>query len=90
MKKAAKILLLSALLLTFTVTKQVNAMQNTQEIWKDILGLEGRYQISNLGRVKSLHRIIDYDNKQRVVIERILKNSPHGDGLCKGEYHQKW
>jgi hypothetical protein len=25
------------------------------EIWKDINGLEGRYQISNLGRVKSLN-----------------------------------
>lgn len=26
------------------------------EIWKDITGYEGRYQISNLGRVKSLKR----------------------------------
>ena len=25
-----------------------------QEIWKDIVGYEGLYQISNLGRVKSL------------------------------------
>ncbi len=24
------------------------------EIWKDIIGYEGLYQISNLGRVKSL------------------------------------
>ena len=29
------------------------------EIWKDIEGFEGFYQISNLGRVKSLERIID-------------------------------
>lgn len=27
-----------------------------QEIWKDISGWEGRYQVSNLGRVKSLAR----------------------------------
>lgn len=26
-----------------------------REIWKDIKGLEGKYQISNKGRVKSLH-----------------------------------
>lgn len=26
------------------------------EIWKDIKGYEGRYQVSNLGRVKSLGR----------------------------------
>lgn len=28
------------------------------EIWKDIKGYEGKYQISNLGRVKSLKRNI--------------------------------
>lgn len=27
-----------------------------KEIWKDIQGYEGRYQVSNLGRVKSLNR----------------------------------
>lgn len=26
------------------------------EIWKDVLGYEGKYQVSNLGRVKSLER----------------------------------
>lgn len=26
-----------------------------EEIWKDILGYEGKYQVSNLGRVKSLN-----------------------------------
>ena len=25
------------------------------EIWKDIAGFEGHYQVSNLGRVKSLY-----------------------------------
>ena len=29
-------------------------MQN--EIWKDVIGYEGLYQVSNLGRVKSLPR----------------------------------
>lgn len=29
-----------------------------KEIWKDIPGYEGYYQISNLGRVKSLNRIV--------------------------------
>ena len=28
------------------------------EIWKDIVGYEGYYQVSNLGRVKSLDRVI--------------------------------
>lgn len=26
-----------------------------REIWKDVKGLEGKYQVSNFGRVKSLH-----------------------------------
>ena len=34
----------------------------TQEIWKDIQGYEGLYQISNLGRVKSLKRTIITNN----------------------------
>ena len=29
-------------------------MQNQEEIWKDVVGYEGLYQVSNLGRVKSL------------------------------------
>lgn len=31
------------------------------EIWKDIKGYEGLYQVSNLGRVKSVERIIKYN-----------------------------
>ena len=34
-------------------------MKQEQEIWKDIEGYEGKYQVSNLGRVKSLSRIIN-------------------------------
>ena len=29
-----------------------------QEIWKDIEGYEGLYQVSNFGRVKSLDRYV--------------------------------
>lgn len=29
-----------------------------EEIWKDIEGYEGRYQVSNLGRVKSLSHLV--------------------------------
>lgn len=37
----------------------------TKEIWKDIKGYEGKYQVSNLGRVKSL---VDNKGKRRVLI----------------------
>lgn len=43
------------------------------EIWKDIVGYEGKYQVSNLGRIKSLSRKrwngFTYANKK----EQILK-----------------
>ena len=44
-----------------------------EEIWKDIKGYEGLYQISNKGRVKSLKRVIDYvDDRNRPTEEIIL------------------
>lgn len=33
-----------------------------QEIWKDIPGYEGRYQVSNMGQVKSLDRAIPHSD----------------------------
>ena len=44
-----------------------------QEIWKDIKGFEGRYQVSNLGRIKSLSRIVSTGrNGYRKIKECIL------------------
>lgn len=44
------------------------------ENWKDILGYEGFYQVSNKGRIKSLPRITKRSNgRQYTVRERILK-----------------
>ena len=44
------------------------------EIWKDIHGYEGYYKVSNLGRVKSLDRIIPHPRLyQQFVKGRILK-----------------
>ena len=43
-----------------------------EEIWKDINGFEGLYQISNLGRVKSLER---YSIQKHLIEEKILNIS---------------
>src|SRR5690606_12557938 len=43
------------------------------EIWKDIAGYEGYYQISNLGRVKSLSRNTKIGSGFRAEPERIMK-----------------
>lgn len=44
-----------------------------QEIWKDIKDYEGLYQISNLGRVKSVGRIVKRGTNFKPVCERVLK-----------------
>ena len=31
-------------------------MNNTDEIWKDIINYEGLYKVSNLGNIKSFYR----------------------------------
>lgn len=49
------------------------------EIWKDINNYEGLYQVSTLGRIKSLRRVIRYsDGRHKLISERIL--SPE---ICK-------
>ena len=51
------------------------------EIWKDISGFEGVYQVSNLGRVKSLSRCIDYtDGRIRKFSSQIIKPFSDKDG----------
>lgn len=46
-----------------------------EEQWKDIEGYEGLYQISNLGRVKSLKRWRGNNGSGYYTKEKILKNS---------------
>jgi len=45
----------------------------TKEEWKDIKDYEGLYQVSNLGRIKSLGRYKNNWSKKQWVEERILK-----------------
>lgn len=44
-----------------------------EEIWKDIVGYEGFYQVSNLGRVRSLDRYIEVTNKRGTLYRRPIK-----------------
>jgi hypothetical protein len=51
-----------------------------KEIWKDIKGFEGLYQVSNLGNVKSLERTLIRKNGTRFFVrERMLiQTNDHG------------
>lgn len=52
-----------------------------EEVWKDIPNYEGLYQASNLGRIKSLNRIImRKDNKIYTQKEKILKPAKNHKG----------
>jgi len=51
-----------------------------EEIWKDIIGYEGKYQISNLGRVKSLDRKTMRRGHFYIIKERILKQKTESYG----------
>jgi len=54
------------------------------EIWKDVLGYKGIYQVSSLGRVKSLGRKVKhYSGQLKTLKERILKPHLRLDGYLK-------
>lgn len=55
------------------------------EIWRDIKGYEGLYQVSSIGRVKSLERKKQNHSKLQIVPEKIKQ--PHQQyGKHKNEY----
>ncbi len=57
------------------------------EKWKDIQGYEGMYQVSNMGRVKSLERITKFKNRDytRIEQEKILTPAKHHKGYLKAQ-----
>lgn len=66
------------------------------EIWKDIEGFEGKYQVSNKGNVKTLARIVVNKGKHtyhRLRKEKILKNQKTTTGYWQVSLHKnvdKW
>ena len=55
-----------------------------KEIWVSAIGFDGRYEVSNLGRVKSLSRLVPNGKSERVVNEKILRQcrSKRDGRLC--------
>lgn len=53
------------------------------EIWKDIQGYDGYYQVSNFGRVKSLSRNVFCGMGYYIKKEKILKQSLTNNGYLK-------
>lgn len=62
------------------VTEQViapardEACSNMEEMWLDVPGTDGSYQVSDMGRVKSVGRtIVDKNGNKRTIFEKVLK-----------------
>jgi hypothetical protein len=53
-------------------------MRELVEEWKPIMGYEGVYEVSNLGRVKSLERVVPFGRATRVIKEKLLKQVKKG------------
>lgn len=65
------------------------------EIWKDIAGYEGLYQVSNIGNVKSLERLeINSLGRKRTVKSKIMNQNKNGRyariQLSKGNVRKKF
>lgn len=53
------------------------------EIWKDITGYEGYYQVSNKGRVRSLDRKVEcFHGRKATRLGQIRKQSRNNGGYC--------
>lgn len=63
--------------------RKTNNMQ--KELWKDIVGYEGLYQVSNLGQVKSFHIY----SKGRILKSDARKDDYLYVTLCKGKDRYK-
>jgi hypothetical protein len=61
-----------------------------KEVWKDVVGYEGYYQVSNLGRVRSVDRTIYYkDGRKRYILKgRVLKLKKMKIGYRQVNFHR--
>lgn len=69
-------------------------MTEEGEEWRDVAGYEGRYQMSNLGRVKSLARQVEHvcsrtRNYVKCYPELILQQVPNDGGYLTVNLHNK-
>lgn len=59
-----------------------------KEFFKNIKGYEGYYQISNLGNIKSLERVLENNGNYRTLKERFKKQSLNSAGYLSTYLHK--
>lgn len=66
-----------------------------EEIWKDVIGYEGYYQVSNLGRIRSIDReVVDKNGVKRPIYGKIMRHTFNSDGypaisLCRNGVYKR-
>ena len=61
-----------------------------EEIWKPVVGFEGRYEVSNLGKFKALAREIIYtDGRKGYLKEKLIKGSKMKIGYIAVSFDSK-
>ena len=70
--------------------EKFNFEMEEKEIWRDVVGYEGLYQVSNNGNVKSLSREVNNGNGTYFTKERILKPMENHKGYLGVELQDKW
>lgn len=69
-------------------------MERRDEEWRNIPGYEGLYQVSNIGRIRSLDRLVMKWNGMRIVHSQIISQIRSGNGYMSvtlsrdGKKHQ--
>lgn len=58
-------------------------MKFTKEVWKDVKGYEGLYQVSSFGRVRSVDKIITSFSQIQQTYKRLFVGKILSAGLCK-------
>lgn len=64
----------------YNITRSTEVQDLENEIWKDVDGYEGYYQVSNLGRVKSLPRWIIYSDGRHYFYDGVILKIKHDHG----------
>lgn len=62
-------------------------LNEREELWKDIEGFEGHYQVSNLGRVMSL--VTNHGRPQRKLKPQYIRNYPYVNLSLKDKSYRK-
>jgi NUMOD4 motif/HNH endonuclease len=81
----------SSLFCIFVMTKKQNTMTNVHEIWLPVPNYEGLYSVSNLGRIKSLDRVVKKKTGPAFIKNRLMKAQKGKHGylcvcLCKNGF----